>query len=141
MKKIFFFLLVFIIAVTNQSFFKNTTANAPINNGNLVYETYCISCHMEDGNGVEGAFPTLVKTGNLNDQNRLVKIVLQGLRGPIVVKGVNYDAEMAGLTLTDQEAADVINYIRNTWGNSAPLIKLEDVALAKKAEVKGYQPY
>ena len=96
---------------------------------------------MEDGNGVPSAFPSLVKTGNLTDKNRLVKIVLQGVRGPIVVKGEKYDAEMASITITDQEVADVINYIRNTWGNKAPLMNVSEVALAKKAVVKGYQAY
>lgn len=96
---------------------------------------------MEDGNGIEGAFPTLVNTGNLNDKNKLVKIVLQGMRGPIAVKGVKYNLEMAGTILTDQEVVDVINYMRNSWGNKAPLMKLSEVALAKKAVVKGYQAF
>ncbi len=96
---------------------------------------------MEDGNGVEGAFPSLVKTGNLNDKNRMVKIILQGMRGPIVVKGVNYNLEMAAINLTDKETADVINYMRNSWGNKAPMIKASDIALAKKAVVKGFQPF
>jgi nitrite reductase (NO-forming) len=96
---------------------------------------------MEDGKGIEGAFPSLVQTGNLNDKNRLVKIILQGMRGKIVVKGTNYDAEMAGISLSDQEVSDVINYIRNSWGNKAPLMKSNEVEIAKKATVKGYQPY
>lgn len=103
--------------------------------------TYCTSCHMEDGNGLQGAFPSLVKTGNLNDKNKLVKIVLQGMRGPIMVKGVKYDTEMAAINMSDQEVADVINYIRNSWGNKAPQIKVTNVTSAKKAVVKGYQPY
>ena len=96
---------------------------------------------MEDGNGIEGAFPSLVKTGNLNDKNKLVKIILQGIRGPIAVKGTKYDAEMAGMSMSDQEVSDVINYIRNSWGNKAPLMKSNEVEPAKKAVVKGYQPY
>jgi nitrite reductase (NO-forming) len=96
---------------------------------------------MENGEGIEGAFPSLVKTENLKDKNRLVKIILSGMRGPIVVKGVKYNAEMAGISLSDQEVVDVINYIRNSWGNKAPLMKLTEVTLAKKAVVKGYQAY
>jgi hypothetical protein len=48
---------------------------------------------------------------------------------------------MAGISLSDQEVVDVINYIRNSWGNKAPLMKLTEVTLAKKAVVKGYQAY
>jgi mono/diheme cytochrome c family protein len=140
MKKFILFTLLVIIAIGSQSF-SSTAPQASLKKGQAVYETYCISCHMEDGNGVPSAFPSLVKTGNLTDKNRLVKIVLQGVRGPIVVKGEKYDAEMASITITDQEVADVINYIRNTWGNKAPLMNVSEVALAKKAVVKGYQAY
>ena len=140
MKKIIFFTIVLIVALVSQSF-NQTSPQTSIKKGQAVYETYCISCHMEDGNGVPSAFPSLVKTGNLTDKNRLVKIVLQGMRGPIMVKGEKYDAEMASIAISDQEVAEVINYIRNTWGNKAPLMNVTKVALAKKAVVKGYQPY
>ena len=140
MKKIIFFTIVLIVAIGSQSF-NQTAPQTSIKNGQAVYETYCISCHMEDGNVVPSAFPSLVKTGNLTDKNRLVKIVLQGMRGPIMVKGEKYDAEMANIAISDQEVADVINYIRNTWGNKAPLMNVNEVTLAKKAVVKGYQPY
>jgi nitrite reductase (NO-forming) len=48
---------------------------------------------------------------------------------------------MASISLSDKETADVINYIRNSWGNKAPMITVAEVAAAKKAVVKGYQPY
>ncbi len=139
MKKIFFSLFIITIAIISQSFYQGT--NASIQNGKNVYDTYCISCHMENGNGLESAFPSLVKTGNLGDKNRLVKIVTKGIRGSIVVKGAKYNAEMAGFDLSDKEVADVLNFIRNSWGNKAPLIQASEVAAAKKAEVKGYQAY
>ena len=91
--------------------------------------------------GVEGAFPSLVKTGNLSDKNRLVKIILLGMRGPLIIKGTSFDGEMAGIEMTDKEVADVINYIRNTWGNKAPLVQVSEIPAAKLAVVKGYQPY
>lgn len=141
MKKIIGAIAIIILAITSQSFYKKNTQSSTISNGKNVYAMYCQSCHMEDGNGVDGAFPSLVNTGNLNDKNRLVKIILQGMRGPIVVKGVKYNSEMAGLSLTDSETADVINYIRNSWGNKAALIKVTEVALSKKATVKGFQAY
>ncbi len=140
MKKGIFFLLTVILAISLQSFNQQPSA-ANLQNGKTVYETYCMSCHQENGNGIEGAFPSLVKTGNLVDKNRLVQIITKGMRGPIEVKGVKYNGEMAGVELTDKEVADVVNYIRNSWGNKAPLIKASDVILAKKAVVKGYQPY
>jgi len=141
MKKIICFLIVVVIAITTQSFYQQAGSSKSIQNGQLVYATYCMSCHMENGEGIDGAFPSLVKTENLKDKNRLVKIILSGMRGPIVVKGIKYNGEMAGLNLSDQEVVEVINYIRNSWGNKAPLMKLTEVALAKKTVVKGYQAY
>ena len=141
MKKIIFATAIIMIAIVSQSFYQNTIPAASLQNGQNVYATYCMSCHMENGEGVEGAFPTLVKAGNLNDKNRLVKIILQGMRGPVTVKSVKYDAEMANIDMTDKEVVDVINYIRNSWGNKAPMINLADIAIAKKVVVKGYQPY
>jgi nitrite reductase (NO-forming) len=135
---IFFFILLLLVS-NEKSFGQNTTAS--MENGKSIYSTYCMSCHMEDGNGLEGVYPSLVKTAGLADKNRLAKIVLQGIRGPITVKGVKYDAEMAGVALSDQEVADVINYIRNSWGNKLPEVKASDVDAAKKVVVKGYQPY
>lgn len=134
------FLAIAMLA-TAQSFSQSNNLNPSVKNGQTVYTTYCMSCHMENGQGLPSAFPSLVQTGNLNDKNKLVKIILQGMRGSIVVKGEKFNAEMAGVDLTDQEVADVINYIRNSWGNKAPLIKTTDVVVAKKANVKGYQPF
>ena len=130
---------VILISSINYAFSQNTSSS--IQNGQSIYSTYCMSCHMEDGNGLEGVYPSLIKTSGLADKNRLVKIITQGIRGPIEVKGVHYDAEMAGMEMSDQDVADVINYIRNTWGNKSSLIKASEVAPAKKAVVKGYQPY
>lgn len=138
MKKIVISASVLVIAVFTQSF-KQTASS--VQNGKQVYEANCMSCHQEQGEGIAGAFPALAKTGNLTDKNRLVKIILQGMRGPITAKGVKYDGEMTSISLTDKEIADVINYIRNSWGNKAAMISVADVAAAKKAVVKGYQPY
>ena len=137
MKKIIISSTVLVIAVFTLSFNQSTSS---VQNGKQVYEANCISCHQEQGEGIAGAFPALSKTGNLTDKNKLVKIILQGMRGPITAKGVKYDGEMASISLTDKETADVINYIRNSWGNKAAMISVADVAAAKKAVVKGYQP-
>lgn len=115
--------------------------NPSIKNGQTIYVTFCMSCHMEDGKGLPAVYPSLVQTGNLKDKNKLVQIILKGMRGPITVKGEKYDTEMAGVELTDKEVADVINYIRNSWGNKAPLVKTAEIAPAKKIVVKGYQPF
>jgi mono/diheme cytochrome c family protein len=134
-------IFVLMVGFSLQANSQSNASDTRLKNGQSVYISYCQSCHMEDGNGLPGVFPSLVKTGNLNDPNRLVKVVLQGMRGPIVVNGEKYNSEMAPTDLTDQEVADVINYIRNTWGNKAPFLNATDVAKAKNTTVKGFQPY
>ncbi|MCC6759614.1 MAG: cytochrome c [Chitinophagaceae bacterium] len=137
---IVFLMTISIVLVSfQQSFTVNKSKS--IERGKTVYETYCQSCHMEDGNGMEAVFPPLAKSPNLADKNRLLKIIVQGMRGPIKVNNVNYDGEMPGTVLTDEQAADVANYIRNSWGNKAETILPSQVQPALKATVKGYQKY
>ena len=131
-------LFVFLVLISTQQLFSQSSS---IKNGQIVYTTFCQSCHQENGEGVPSAFPPLAKASNLNDKNRLVQIILKGMRGEITVKSVKYNVEMAAIDLKDQEVADVINYIRNSWGNKAPLITVGDVVAAKKAVVKGLQPF
>lgn len=117
-------------AVVILSFTQGGLAES-VKRGKVVYETNCVSCHMSEGEGLEGTFPPLAKTGRLSDKGRLVKIVFHGLSGPITVDGVEYNMEMNPVPLSDEEAADVLNYIRNSWGNKAPEIKVGEVKQLK----------
>jgi len=86
-------------------------------NGQLVYEDFCMLCHMANGQGVPKAFPPLSNSDYLEDIKATVKSIKYGLNGPVVVNGVEYNSVMAPMGLDDQEVADVTNYILNTWGN------------------------
>jgi mono/diheme cytochrome c family protein len=141
MNKIIFVGIFLVLVLSNTMKSQDNTSAKTLKNGQAVYSSYCQSCHMEDGAGLPGVFPSLVKTGNLKDPNRLVKIILQGMRGPLTVDGEKYNGEMAPTNLTNQEVADVINYIRNTWGNQEPIITAKDVEKGKQAVVKNYTPY
>jgi nitrite reductase (NO-forming) len=114
---------------------------ASMQRGKSIYETYCLSCHMPEGEGLEGVYSPLAKSKNLANKTWLIKVIIQGLRGPTKVNGVDYDGEMAGTPLTDKQAADLANYIRNSWSNKYPAILPSEVQPALKAEVKGYQKY
>ena len=140
-KRIIAIVFLMTISIVLVSFQQSFNVNKSIERGKTVYETYCQSCHMEDGKGMEAVFPPLAKSPNLADKNRLLKIIVQGMRGPIKVNNVNYDGEMPGTVLTDEQAADVANYIRNSWGNKAAPILPAQVQPALKATVKGYQKY
>ena len=130
MKKALLSLLV-ICSLALFSFDQSDDLASSVARGKSVYETYCTSCHMAEGEGVEGVFPPLARTGRLADKATLVKAVLQGISGPITVSGKSYDMEMAPIALSDEETRDVLNYVRNSWGNKGPVVTLDEVKKLK----------
>jgi nitrite reductase (NO-forming) len=94
-----------------------------------------------EGEGISGVFPALAKSPNLASKERLVKVILKGVRGPITVGDVTYNGEMTGFPLNDQEVSDLINFVRNSFGNKAPAVLPKEIQTALKTPVKNYQPY
>ncbi|MBD0288388.1 MAG: cytochrome c [Flavisolibacter sp.] len=103
---------------------KQPSAQASIKRGQKVYESTCVVCHQKNGRGVPRLNPPLVKTKYvLGDKSQLVQIVLKGLNQPIEVEGETYNNIMPSLAqLTDQQIADVLTYIRNSFGNKASAV-------------------
>jgi uncharacterized protein len=98
--------------------------------GETVYGRTCIACHGPDGKGVPGAFPPLDGTEWLvGDPSIPIRIVVNGLHGPIEVAGQTYNNVMApiGAALTDAEIADVLTFVRQSWSNDAPPVAEETV--------------
>ena len=89
--------------------------------GKALYLVSCSACHQPNGQGSEGIAPPLAGTRWPNEsEDRLVRIVLQGLRGPITVMGKEYNLEMPAMGFfDDQEIAAILTYIRTTWGKSS----------------------
>ncbi|MBS1661252.1 MAG: cytochrome c [Bacteroidetes bacterium] len=103
-------------------------ASASITRGKQVYLEQCLACHQVDGAGVQGMNPPLVKTKFvLGDKNTLVKIVLNGMQG-VEVEGEEYHGVMAPHSdLTDAQIADVLTYVRNSFGNKAKAVTAAEV--------------
>ncbi|MBM3826418.1 MAG: c-type cytochrome, partial [Verrucomicrobia bacterium] len=119
--------------------------------GKEVYfrEAHCMTCHQPDGKGADtpgkpgvGAYPSLVKSDWLEgDPDRVIKIVLNGLYGPMKHAGRIYgdmasgQPAMTGLgqLLKDEEVAAVITYVRQSWGNNLPPVKAADVKRVREA--------
>ena len=105
----------------------------------------CFTCHQPNGEGMAGQFPPLAGSDwVLGDKERLIKISMYGLMGEIEVNGVKYNNVMAppGIppgSLTDEQIANVLTYIRNDWGNSASAVSAEEVA-AVRASLEGRAP-
>ena len=97
--------------------------------GEKVYGQYCIACHQADGKGVNGAFPPLIQNEWIEGEELvLVSMVINGIQGPIVVNGEEYNNVMpAHGFLSDEEIASVLTYVRKSFGNDAGEIMVEDV--------------
>lgn len=87
--------------------------------GKNIYMQTCFACHQGEGQGIANAFPPLAKSDYLNaDVNRAIDIVLYGLSGEITVNGNKYNSVMTAQSLSDEEVANVLTYVYNSWGNS-----------------------
>lgn len=102
--------------------------------GETVYTANCQSCHQANGEGIPGVFPPLAKSDFLlRDQKRAIGVVLHGLSGEIKVNNQAYNMVMpAQGGLSDQEVADVLNYVQNNWGNKAKPVTPAQVSEARK---------
>ncbi|WP_020597198.1 PVC-type heme-binding CxxCH protein [Spirosoma panaciterrae] len=102
-------------------------------------EGYCITCHQADGKGLAASgFPPLTGTNWVTgSEDRLIKIALKGLMGPIEVAGKNYPGQVPmtpfGGLLNDKEVAAVLTYVRNSFGNKASAILPETVKKVRLA--------
>ena len=104
-----------------------------IANGKEVYTTYCLSCHMEQGEGLEGIYPPMAKSDYLmKDKKRSIQQVIYGASGEMKVNGKIYNIDMVGFDLSDKEVSDVLNYVRNSFGNKGDAVTPEQVKAARK---------
>ncbi len=97
--------------------------------GKKVYENTCLACHQANGSGVPGMNPPLKKSKwVVGDKKTLINIVLKGLDQEIEINGETYSNSMpAVVNLNDQEIADALTYVRNSFGNKASRITEADV--------------
>lgn len=124
-------LLIFLLS--SAMIQKNTvTESRPFNlqpdSGKIIYETYCLACHQEDGSGVPNMNPPLIKTDwVLGDSTRLINVILKGLKDT-EINGDSYSNEMPSHDfLTDYQIAEVLTYVRKSFGNQASSISSETV--------------
>ena len=97
--------------------------------GMEIYQKYCASCHKDNGSGSEGFFPPISKTEGVADKEMLIKTVVSGLSGPLEVNGKLYDQDMPSFKfLTDKELADVLTYVRASFGNGHPSVTEKEIS-------------
>ncbi len=108
---------------------------AEMSAGKALYDRACISCHEADGGGAPRIYPPLPGNANLQsaDPASTLRIILDGAQTVTTPRAPN-TGSMPGYAsqMSDQQIADVTNYIRNSWGNAAPLVSAAEVAKARK---------
>ena len=105
-----------------------------IERGAEIYTDFCMNCHLASGEGVENVYPPLAKSDYImKNQEESIRGLKYGQQGEITVNGKKYNSFMPPPGLGDDEVADVMNYINNSWGNKNTKIVTEaDVAAIKK---------
>lgn len=113
---------------------QQTDLQKSIANGKEVYADFCMQCHKATGNGSGGSYPPLDGSDWLkNKRTESIHAVKYGLRGAIMVNGKKFSSMMPPMGLSDDEVADVMNYIMNSWSNKqTKMVTVAEVALVKK---------
>lgn len=122
-------------AVSSEQLAKEINQNLPeqksekVHPGKAVYNQYCLTCHQTDGSGVPGMHPPLGPGSWVEKEPaELIAIMMKGLSGKIEVNGEIYKNFMPSqANLTDQEMADVLSYIRSSFGNNLEPVTAEMV--------------
>jgi len=101
--------------------------------GQAVYSRTCIACHQPTGMGIPPVFPPLAGSEWVaKDASIAVRNIINGMQGPITVKGVPYNSMMPAVTtLSEKEIADVVTFVSNSWGNTGPTVTEDEVKAIK----------
>jgi len=122
------------IIPTQPNYTQTDPLKESIVRGREIYNDFCISCHLPNGKGVDRVFPPLAKSDFLlNNKTASIKIIKFGKTGRMEVNNQVYNSSMMPSGLEDDEIADVMNYIRNAWGNkNDSIITEKEVSKIKK---------
>lgn len=105
-----------------------------IKRGEAVFNATCKNCHQQNGQGLPGVYPPLAQSDFLAaNTQKVIDIVVHGLNGEITVNGKVYNLDMPAQTqLTDEQVADVLNFVRNSWGNKGKMVTIAQVKAGRK---------
>ena len=121
-----------------------TPPPTPPVDGGKMFSMTCAACHQLTGEGLGETYPPLVGSEWVTGSDaRMVRIILQGLSGPVDVAGQSFDGAMPawGGVLKDAEIAAIATYVRGAWGNKAAPITAETVAAIRTATSSRKTPW
>lgn len=137
-----YLLKVVLLALVLAGVYSSSANAQDAHPGEAVYKSRCSMCHQANGAGLPNMFPPLAESEWVNGPaENLIKIQLYGLTGPITVKGKDYNGVMAGnATMSDQEIADVLTYVRSHMGNNASAVTADMVKKHRDEMKEGAGP-
>jgi len=116
-----------------------------INRGELKYAQICAACHQAHGRGLEGIAPPLAESEWVTGSEEvLTRIALNGIYGPIMVNGVEWNLAMPGFVnggFSDEDFAGILSYVRQAWGNNAAPVEPSTVAAIRAATADRMMPW
>jgi len=125
---------------TAESASGTLTLQDQVRAGEALFAGTCSVCHQANGAGLPGVFPPLAKSDYLTDTKRAMDVVLRGLSGKVKVNGSDYDSVMPPMNqLNDDEVANILTYVFNSWGNPGGRIATDEVK-AHRASVPAAKP-
>ncbi|PTX43629.1 cytochrome c [Christiangramia gaetbulicola] len=115
---------------------EKTPLTASVERGKKIYNELCVTCHLPNGKGIAGTYPPLDGSNWLTEKREeSIRGVKYGMQGPIEVNGEKYDNIMTPMGLSDQEVADAMNYVMNSWSNNIKdMVTVEEVAAVQEKE-------
>lgn len=127
------FLILGILLLSSMSPGQDDEFSRSQERGKEIYQDHCMTCHLEDGTGTSGIFPPLAQSDYLEmNISGSIKAIKFGQDGEVAVNGISYNSIMPAQAMSDQEIADVMNYIQNAWGNKGKYIKPAEIARIKQ---------
>lgn len=125
--------MIFCIVFCCVSSYAQKASKELIEKGKLVFEQNCLVCHQVDGSGVPHLNPPLIKTSFvLGEKKKLIGIVLKGLND-VEIDGESYSNPMPAMDfLSDEDVANVLTYVRNSFTNKASAVTVAEVKAARK---------
>ena len=134
MKTFIFLSTAFVFFLTTALMQPDPSFEASMKRGKDLYTMHCQTCHMANGEGVGMVFPPVAKADYmLEDRARAIKETIFGVSGKMVINGKTYNGNMPPIYINDQETADVLTYIFNSWGNKDKAFTKEEVAKVRAA--------
>jgi mono/diheme cytochrome c family protein len=100
--------------------------------GKRLFTITCVPCHQANAQGIPYRYPPLAQSDFLNgDKERAIKVLLNGRQGPIIVNGLGFTNSMPRFPLSDEQIANVLTYVYNSFGNSGKEVTAAEVKAAR----------